>query len=283
MSYYSYYNFKRRKIMLVYDFRTIGNKLLAIRKKAGLTQSEVADAANLSDRTYADIERGTVNMRIETILKICGALHITPDAVLTDDNPNLAAKQAELLEQLDHCTVQQKRPLSNYCPYISGQQTGRPYNAIRIQIKKPSHDHKIMRWFYHIKRIRLLLFPENQHFLHKLVDKLQIPERLQYRIYLHHATGNVVVLDLFKALCHVTQIIKAVRTENKFRTCFLNGLLEIFLVDPLFRQALHNNIGIVKIITDNAQHLCVFLRCKVHGKTFDHEKHFSSYSDLFRP
>lgn len=108
MSYYSYYNFKRRKIMLVYDFRTIGNKLLAIRKKAGLTQSEVADAANLSDRTYADIERGTVNMRIETILKICGALHITPDAVLTDDNPNLAAKQAELLKQLDHCTVQQK-------------------------------------------------------------------------------------------------------------------------------------------------------------------------------
>ena len=108
MSYYSYYNFKRRKIMLVYDFRTICNKLLAIRKKAGLTQSEVADAANLSDRTYADIERGTVNMRIETILKICGALHITPDAVLTDDNPNLAAKQAELLEQLDHCTVQQK-------------------------------------------------------------------------------------------------------------------------------------------------------------------------------
>ena len=94
--------------MLVYDFRTIGNKLLAIRKKAGLTQSEVADAANLSDRTYADIERGTANMRIESILKISGALHITPDAVLTDDNPNLAAKQAELLEQLDHCTVQQK-------------------------------------------------------------------------------------------------------------------------------------------------------------------------------
>lgn len=90
--------------------------------------------------------------------------------------------------------------------------------------------------FYHIKRIRLLLLPENQHLLHKLVDKLQIPERLQYRIYLHHATGNVVVLDLFKALCHITQIIKAVRTENKFRTCFLNGLLEIFLVDPLFAR-----------------------------------------------
>ena len=35
--------------------------MLAIRKKAGVTQSEVAEAADLSDRTYADIERGTVN------------------------------------------------------------------------------------------------------------------------------------------------------------------------------------------------------------------------------
>ena len=55
--------------MLVFDFRTIGNKLLSIRKKAGLTQSEVAEKANLSDRTYADIERGTVNMRMETYTK----------------------------------------------------------------------------------------------------------------------------------------------------------------------------------------------------------------------
>ncbi|WP_049962918.1 helix-turn-helix transcriptional regulator [Ruminococcus sp. HUN007] len=73
--------------MLIFDFKTIGCKLYNIRKKAGLTQSEVAEAANLSDRTYADIERGTVNMRIETILKICSALKITPDAVLTEDIP----------------------------------------------------------------------------------------------------------------------------------------------------------------------------------------------------
>ena len=94
--------------MLIFDFRAIGNKLLAIRKKAGLTQSEVAEAANLSDRTYADIERGTVNMRIETVLKICEALHITPDAVLTEENPNLLAKRAALLAELDNCTTQQK-------------------------------------------------------------------------------------------------------------------------------------------------------------------------------
>ena len=36
--------------MLIYDFSDIGNKLLAIRKRAGLTQVEVAEAAGLSNR-----------------------------------------------------------------------------------------------------------------------------------------------------------------------------------------------------------------------------------------
>lgn len=94
--------------MLLFDFNMIGNKLLAIRKKASLTQSEVAEKAGLSDRTYADIERGTVNMRMETFLCICEALQITPDIVLTEDNPNLSLKQEELLRQLDKCTDRQK-------------------------------------------------------------------------------------------------------------------------------------------------------------------------------
>ena len=56
--------------MLIHDFSKIGEKLFAFRKKIGMTQFEVAEAAGLSDRTYADIERGSVNMRVETLLKI---------------------------------------------------------------------------------------------------------------------------------------------------------------------------------------------------------------------
>ena len=36
--------------MLIFDFEIIGNKLYEIRKKAGMTQAEVAEAAGLSDR-----------------------------------------------------------------------------------------------------------------------------------------------------------------------------------------------------------------------------------------
>lgn len=89
--------------MLIFDLRAIGNRLLSIRKRMGMTQAEVAELAGLSDRTYADIERGTVNMRTETILRICNVLHITPDEVLTEENTSLNARQNELWDRLNAC------------------------------------------------------------------------------------------------------------------------------------------------------------------------------------
>ena len=99
--------------MLIFDTREIGNKLLFVRKKAGLTQAEVAEAAGLSDRTYADIERGSVNMKTETILHICEALHITPDEILTEENPSLLNKQNELFERLNSCSPKEKETALN--------------------------------------------------------------------------------------------------------------------------------------------------------------------------
>ncbi len=95
--------------MLVFDFHTIGNKLLSIRKSMGMTQAEVAEAAELSDRTYADIERGTVNMRIETILRICSVLHITPDEILTEESDSLSARQNELWERMNACNPKDRQ------------------------------------------------------------------------------------------------------------------------------------------------------------------------------
>ena len=94
--------------MLVFDLHAIGNKLLAIRKRMGMTQAEVAESAGLSDRTYADIERGVVNMRTETILRICNVLHITPDEILVGENTTLTAQQAEIWERLNACNPKDK-------------------------------------------------------------------------------------------------------------------------------------------------------------------------------
>ena len=87
--------------MIISDFHVIGNKLLQFRKKAHLTQIEVAELAGLSDRPYADIERGNVNMRLDTLLRICSVLHITPNDILTEEPPAFQEYKDEILSQLN--------------------------------------------------------------------------------------------------------------------------------------------------------------------------------------
>ena len=94
--------------MLLFDKRQIGNRLLTFRKRAGLTQQELAEAATLSDRTYADIERGETNMRVGTLLKLCQTLHVTPDEILTDTTDEVIPPVEELMESLNACSAKDR-------------------------------------------------------------------------------------------------------------------------------------------------------------------------------
>ena len=94
--------------MLIFDRHTIGGKLLHLRKRRGLTQAEVAEAAGLSDRAYADIERGTVNMRVETLLRICAVLRVTPDELLTDEAESITLRQEELWTRMNACSLKDR-------------------------------------------------------------------------------------------------------------------------------------------------------------------------------
>lgn len=97
--------------MLICDFNDLGNKLHKLRKRLGMTQADVAEAAGLSDRTYADIERGSVNMRVETLLKICSALHTTPDELFTSQKEEMQVDQ--VINRLNSCTAREKETAIN--------------------------------------------------------------------------------------------------------------------------------------------------------------------------
>ena len=99
--------------MLIFDLHLIGNKLYKIRRRTGLTQAEVAEKAEISDRTYADIERGTANMRMETLLRICSVLNITPDEILTEKNAPVSVHQEEIIERLNNCLPNEKQTALN--------------------------------------------------------------------------------------------------------------------------------------------------------------------------
>lgn len=94
--------------MIVESIAVLGSKLYAIRKKYGMTQAQVAEAAGLSNNTYAEIERGVVNTTIESIMQLCRALHITPDEILTDSDAQATAREEEILARLHACNPREK-------------------------------------------------------------------------------------------------------------------------------------------------------------------------------
>ena len=93
--------------MLILDLHTIGNNLYKVRKAKGLTQAEVAEKAELSDRTYADIERGSVTMRVDSLLKICMAFNITPNDILVSDNV-IEITEQDIAKAMKDCSSNEK-------------------------------------------------------------------------------------------------------------------------------------------------------------------------------
>ncbi len=90
--------------MLILDKSEVGEILLNYRNKAGLTQTELAEKAGVADRTYADIERGISNMRVDTLLKICRALRVTPNDVLIKSDEYESYGEEAFAEMLEDCS-----------------------------------------------------------------------------------------------------------------------------------------------------------------------------------
>lgn len=98
-------------VMIITDPTAIGTRLRDIRKSRKLSQAEVASAANISGRAFADIERGTTNMRVDTMLGICQALHITPDALFVAESNSATIHQQELLQKLNKYSAEDREKI----------------------------------------------------------------------------------------------------------------------------------------------------------------------------
>lgn len=69
------------------DYAEIGKKIKEARKKMGWSQERLARETNISTAFVGHIERGTRVMSLETFIKICDALTLSPDYVLFDILP----------------------------------------------------------------------------------------------------------------------------------------------------------------------------------------------------
>jgi transcriptional regulator with XRE-family HTH domain len=75
---------------------SIGDRARAARTRRGLNQSEVAERVKISDEVYGRFERGLVTPRIQTLLKICETLQVTPNELLLGEASSRAARDDRL-------------------------------------------------------------------------------------------------------------------------------------------------------------------------------------------
>ena len=95
--------------MLTYDKELMGKKIKVARKEKGYTQEYLSELVGISNRTLNLMEKGKSGMTIETLIKFCNALNVSPNYVLsyksnTDDKGSL----------LDRFTLDQQRIVKEF-------------------------------------------------------------------------------------------------------------------------------------------------------------------------
>ena len=92
------------------DYNLIGKRIATIRKSKGLTQAQLAESADITNNFLSHIERSHSIPSLETLIKICDALDVTPNQILLGtktDTPDYLAD--EISERLASCTPKQRR------------------------------------------------------------------------------------------------------------------------------------------------------------------------------
>jgi transcriptional regulator with XRE-family HTH domain len=78
---------------------TVGENIKMYRKKAKLTQAELAQRANMSRSYLADVERDRYNPSVDTLKAIASALEVPVSALLGEDDYKRDSELPELTEK----------------------------------------------------------------------------------------------------------------------------------------------------------------------------------------
>ena len=87
------------------DISKIGTRIRDVRLSRGMSQSALADRANISLPHISEIELGKCNMRLSTFIKVAEALQVSADDLIRLDIPIVhGLYQTEFAALLDGCT-----------------------------------------------------------------------------------------------------------------------------------------------------------------------------------
>jgi len=89
-------------------YSQLGKRIKHQRILAGMTQEKLAEKSGISLSFLGHIERGTRKSSLDTLVKICNALKVSPSLLLQDsleedllgDNNNISASHRRLLREI---------------------------------------------------------------------------------------------------------------------------------------------------------------------------------------
>lgn len=65
-----------------YEPKEVGNRLRMLRKHRGYSREKIAECIGRSPKYYADIERGTCGMSLETLIGLADFYHVSLDYLI---------------------------------------------------------------------------------------------------------------------------------------------------------------------------------------------------------
>lgn len=85
--------------------KRLGMRIREMRKSAGMTQEELGERASLNYKFIGELERGRVNVSIDSIARIAGALGVRIGDLFSKEKVNV-----------QKVLVKEKNPLSKFSP-----------------------------------------------------------------------------------------------------------------------------------------------------------------------
>ena len=92
------------------DYKELGKRIRAERRKQDLTQEKLAEMANISDSFLGHIERGGRTLSIETLAKLANALNLSIEYIICGEfNYQPDMLPAEIFDALNQMSVSQRK------------------------------------------------------------------------------------------------------------------------------------------------------------------------------
>jgi transcriptional regulator with XRE-family HTH domain len=83
--------------------KKLGEQIRELRLSAGITQEQLGEKASLNYKFIGELERGRVNVSLDSLVKIASALGVKPGSFFATDNPpvrQVPVKEKNLLSKL---------------------------------------------------------------------------------------------------------------------------------------------------------------------------------------